>query len=139
VEVRPAEQYAQMGYVVANLGGVAAQRTTVGLTTRANVTLAEPLHPLTRPGPQLRAAAAMLAASSAPLFSTSCLNIGTMGSVRVLTDSNVAQSFGCFGTSGDVNTRKREIAAFLAQTSHETTGEKVLFLLDLLDLNAKDD
>jgi hypothetical protein len=50
-----------------------------------------------------------------------------------------AQSFGGFGTSGDLNTRKREIAAFLAQTSHETTGEKVLFLLDLLDLNAKDD
>ncbi|XP_059448359.1 endochitinase-like [Corylus avellana] len=33
-----------------------------------------------------------------------------------------ARSFSGFGTSGDVNTRKREIAAFLAQTSHETTG-----------------
>ncbi|XP_062176919.1 endochitinase 4-like [Alnus glutinosa] len=33
-----------------------------------------------------------------------------------------AQSFGGFGTTGDDNTRKREIAAFLAQTSHETTG-----------------
>ncbi|XP_062177228.1 endochitinase-like [Alnus glutinosa] len=32
------------------------------------------------------------------------------------------RSFGGFGTNGDVNTRKREIAAFLAQTSHETTG-----------------
>ncbi|KAK2632884.1 hypothetical protein EUGRSUZ_L00941 [Eucalyptus grandis] len=33
-----------------------------------------------------------------------------------------AQSFGGFGTTGDTDTRKREIAAFLAQTSHETTG-----------------
>ena len=33
------------------------------------------------------------------------------------------RSFGGFGTNGDVNIRKREIAAFLAQTSHETTGE----------------
>ncbi|XP_030955253.1 endochitinase-like isoform X2 [Quercus lobata] len=33
-----------------------------------------------------------------------------------------AQSFGGFGTTGDVNTRKRELAAFLAQTSHKTTG-----------------
>ncbi|CAL5366089.1 unnamed protein product [Camellia sinensis] len=32
-----------------------------------------------------------------------------------------AKSFGGFGTTGDTNTRKREIAAFLAQTSHETT------------------
>lgn len=33
-----------------------------------------------------------------------------------------ANSFGTFGTTGDTDTRKREIAAFLAQTSHETTG-----------------
>lgn len=33
-----------------------------------------------------------------------------------------ANSFGAFGKTGDTNTRKREIAAFLAQTSHETTG-----------------
>ncbi|XP_059623392.1 endochitinase-like [Cornus florida] len=33
-----------------------------------------------------------------------------------------ANSFGGFGTEGDTDTRKREIAAFLAQTSHETTG-----------------
>ncbi|GAY59369.1 hypothetical protein CUMW_194020 [Citrus unshiu] len=33
-----------------------------------------------------------------------------------------ANSFGAFGTTGDTDTRKREIAAFLAQTSHETTG-----------------
>lgn len=31
-------------------------------------------------------------------------------------------SFSGFGTTGDTNTRKKEIAAFLAQTSHETTG-----------------
>ncbi|XP_031276022.1 basic endochitinase-like [Pistacia vera] len=35
---------------------------------------------------------------------------------------NAANSFGAFATTGDTNTRKREIAAFLAQTSHETTG-----------------
>ena len=33
-----------------------------------------------------------------------------------------AQSFNGFGTTGDDATRKRELAAFLAQTSHETTG-----------------
>ncbi|KAG2703638.1 hypothetical protein I3760_06G147500 [Carya illinoinensis] len=33
-----------------------------------------------------------------------------------------ARSFPGFGTTGDVDTRKREIAAFLGQTSHETTG-----------------
>ncbi|PPS10795.1 hypothetical protein GOBAR_AA09847 [Gossypium barbadense] len=33
-----------------------------------------------------------------------------------------ANSFGAFGATGDDATRKREIAAFLAQTSHETTG-----------------
>ncbi|KAK8534086.1 hypothetical protein V6N13_028231 [Hibiscus sabdariffa] len=33
-----------------------------------------------------------------------------------------ANSFSGFGTTGDVTTRKRELAAFLGQTSHETTG-----------------
>ncbi|KAM1261492.1 hypothetical protein TB2_026378 [Malus domestica] len=33
-----------------------------------------------------------------------------------------ARSFNGFGTTGDDATRKRELAAFLAQTSHETTG-----------------
>lgn len=33
-----------------------------------------------------------------------------------------ARSFSGFGTTGDVITRKREIAAFFGQTSHETTG-----------------
>ncbi|XP_011622606.1 basic endochitinase [Amborella trichopoda] len=33
-----------------------------------------------------------------------------------------ANSYPAFGTTGDTTTRKREIAAFLAQTSKETTG-----------------
>ncbi|KAK4774081.1 hypothetical protein SAY87_029100 [Trapa incisa] len=33
-----------------------------------------------------------------------------------------ARSFPGFGTTGDITTQKREIAAFLGQTSHETTG-----------------
>nr|AFK33496.1 unknown [Lotus japonicus] len=33
-----------------------------------------------------------------------------------------ARSFNGFGTTGDDATRKKELAAFLAQTSHETTG-----------------
>ncbi|MCL7052337.1 hypothetical protein MKW94_008068 [Papaver nudicaule] len=32
------------------------------------------------------------------------------------------KSFSTFAAVGDTNTRKKEIAAFLAQTSHETTG-----------------
>lgn len=36
-----------------------------------------------------------------------------------------ANSFNGFGTTGDVDTRKRELAAFLAQTSHETTGRLI--------------
>ncbi|WOK92859.1 pathogenesis-related protein 3 [Canna indica] len=35
---------------------------------------------------------------------------------------SAAKSFPTFGTTGDMTTQKREIAAFLAQTSHETTG-----------------
>ncbi|KAF7129201.1 hypothetical protein RHSIM_Rhsim10G0200600 [Rhododendron simsii] len=34
----------------------------------------------------------------------------------------VAKEFGGFGTTGNNDTKKREIVAFLAQTSHETTG-----------------
>ncbi|PHU04843.1 hypothetical protein BC332_25665 [Capsicum chinense] len=36
---------------------------------------------------------------------------------------NAARSFPVFGTTGDTTARKREIAAFFAQTSHETTRE----------------
>nr|ACL81177.1 chitinase [Chimonanthus praecox] len=35
---------------------------------------------------------------------------------------NAANSFSGFASTGDTNTRKKEIAAFLGQTSHETTG-----------------
>jgi len=38
---------------------------------------------------------------------------------------SAARSFSGFGTSGDDTTRKRELAAFFAQTSHETTGQHV--------------
>ena len=34
-------------------------------------------------------------------------------------------SFPGFGTTGDTNIRKREMAAFLGQTSHETTGSSL--------------
>lgn len=36
---------------------------------------------------------------------------------------DATKAYGAFGTTGDQDTRKREIAAFLAQTSHETTGD----------------
>lgn len=39
-----------------------------------------------------------------------------------------AGSFNGFGTTGDITTRKREIAAFLAQTSHETSGSLIIVL-----------
>ncbi|CAL1396422.1 unnamed protein product [Linum trigynum] len=35
---------------------------------------------------------------------------------------SAARSFPGFGTTGDATTRRKELAAFLAQTSHETTG-----------------
>ncbi|KAF2301240.1 hypothetical protein GH714_021234 [Hevea brasiliensis] len=35
---------------------------------------------------------------------------------------DLAKAFPAFGTTGDVDTRKREIAAFFGQTSHATTG-----------------
>ncbi|GKC84478.1 chitin-binding, type 1 protein [Tanacetum coccineum] len=35
---------------------------------------------------------------------------------------NAANSFNRFGTTGSADDRKRELAAFFAQTSHETTG-----------------
>ncbi|KAF7841185.1 endochitinase 2-like [Senna tora] len=34
-----------------------------------------------------------------------------------------AKSFPSFGNTGDTTARKREIAAFFGQTSHETTGQ----------------
>lgn len=37
-----------------------------------------------------------------------------------------ANSFKGFGTTGDLVTRKRELAAFFGQTSHETTGRSRL-------------
>ncbi|CAI0458094.1 unnamed protein product [Linum tenue] len=41
---------------------------------------------------------------------------------------SAARSFPGFGTTGDATTRRKELAAFLAQTSHETTGKtKPLF------------
>lgn len=36
---------------------------------------------------------------------------------------NAANAYPAFGSTGDLTTRKREIAAFLGQTSHETTGK----------------
>lgn len=45
---------------------------------------------------------------------------------------DAARSFAAFGTTGDVNTRKRELAAFFGQTSHETTGKLLLLLLFLI-------
>jgi len=36
-----------------------------------------------------------------------------------------ARAFSGFGTTGDLSTRRRELAAFFGQTSHETTGEHV--------------
>lgn len=35
---------------------------------------------------------------------------------------SAAKAYPSFGTTGDTSTRKREIAAFFGQTSHETTG-----------------
>lgn len=35
---------------------------------------------------------------------------------------NAAKSFNGFATTGNTDKRKPEVAAFLAQTSHETTG-----------------
>ncbi|CAL9174530.1 unnamed protein product, partial [Musa hybrid cultivar] len=51
-----------------------------------------------------------------------------------------ANSFSGFGTTGDDATKKREIAAFLAQTSHETTGNSAISsdLLNNPDLVATD-
>lgn len=43
-----------------------------------------------------------------------------------------AKSFGAFATTGDADTRKREIAAFLAQTSHETTG--YIYTVEFIEL-----
>lgn len=44
------------------------------------------------------------------------------------------KTFADFGTTGDTNTRNKEIAAFLAQTSHETTGT-IFICLNLCDFD----
>ena len=45
---------------------------------------------------------------------------------------SAAKSYPAFATTGDTATRKREVAAFLAQTSHETTGFFFLLLHQVL-------
>lgn len=45
-----------------------------------------------------------------------------------------AQSFPGFGSTGTDDTRKREIAAFFGQTSHETTGRNLTFSLPISEL-----
>lgn len=37
-----------------------------------------------------------------------------------------AKTFPAFGNTGDMATRKRELAAFFGETSHETTGQQLL-------------
>ena len=46
--------------------------------------------------------------------------------------------FGAFGTTGDVTTRKRELAAFFGQTSQETTGCLLSFSTIEVVLTVKD-
>ena len=42
---------------------------------------------------------------------------------------SAAKEFPDFGNTGDDLMRKREIAAFLGQTSHETTGRVLFFFI----------
>ncbi|MCD9644203.1 Chitinase 1 [Datura stramonium] len=69
------------------------------------------------------------AASSQIPCLTRCLSIAMIMPAKERVISTVtmlinaaARSFPGFGTTGDNTARKREIAAFFAQTSHETTG-----------------
>ncbi|KAA3474577.1 endochitinase 2 [Gossypium australe] len=102
--------YVQMDSVAVNLGCVAARLTTAEMAARASVV------------------AMMLAALS--------LNTSFNQMLKYRNDSRcpgngfytysafiaAARSFNGFGTTGNLTIRKRELAAFLAQTSHETTG-----------------
>ena len=63
----------QMGYVVANMDGVAPQTITVEMVAKANVS--QQLHLPNQPQPpHLVVVVVMLAASSASLYSMNCLN-----------------------------------------------------------------
>ena len=79
---------AQMGCVVASLGGVAPHLTTVQAVARASV--AQPLN-LLQPQPQV-AVVVTLAASLARLFSTKCLSIETMGDALVMVFTSIMLS-----------------------------------------------
>lgn len=48
-----------------------------------------------------------------------------------------AGTFSGFRTTGDAETRRRELAAFLAQTSHETTGKYINNIVNDVDLFIK--
>ena len=108
------------GFAVANMVGVAPQTITVERTARASASQAG-AQPRAQPRPPLppavAAAAAMLEASSVLVCSKRqgfCpYNEAFM---------SAAVSFGGFGTTGDGATRKRELAAFFGQISHEITG-----------------
>jgi hypothetical protein len=72
----------QMAYVVANMDGVAPQPITVEMVARANVS--QQLHLPIQPQPLPLVVVGMLAALSASLYTTNCLNITTMGAAPVM-------------------------------------------------------
>ncbi|KAK3018067.1 hypothetical protein RJ639_005192 [Escallonia herrerae] len=53
-------------------------------------------------------------------------NCPAMGFYTYQAFISAAKSFRGFGTTGDIDTRKREIASFLAQTSHETIARRAI-------------
>ncbi|KAF8405513.1 hypothetical protein HHK36_010420 [Tetracentron sinense] len=94
VEAKQGELCALEGFVAANSVSAAALKNTAPMGARANVVVVH-RNDEACPGKGFYTYDAFVAA---------------------------AKSFGAFATTGDTDTRKREIAAFLAQTSHETTG-----------------
>ena len=76
--------YVQVGYVVADLDGVAVPLSTVEVVARASVLLVVPLQLQLYPLHLVVVVVAMLAALSVRLFLIKCLNIGTIQDVKVM-------------------------------------------------------
>ncbi|KAH9327838.1 hypothetical protein KI387_043772 [Taxus chinensis] len=121
VEGKRAELHAQADFAAANGDGVVTHPITAAMVARANAE--EGQHRLLPP-PGGKGVASIITEN---VFNQ-MLKHRNEGSCPGKNFYNynafiaAAQAFNGFGTTGDATAQKRELAAFFAQTSHETTG-----------------
>ncbi|KAJ7978675.1 Chitinase [Quillaja saponaria] len=130
VEVKQGMLFVLAGYAAADLAGVAQQMITAATVVKVNALVAEEAVAAVAVEEEEAVVVAVvtLKASSHGLHLKICLSIVMMLDA-LLKDSTLTmlsfqqqRPFPTLVPTGDIETRKREIAAFFGQTSHETTG-----------------